>query len=202
MKVSKELLAVLVVLGCVFAVVLFKVFVPVLHPAPSDGAQRIKGAPNASVRIIEYSDYQCPACAGASKIIDDAITRYPGRISLEHRHLPLPQHPYAFRAAVYAECAGVQNKFWAYHDTLFRSQGTWEKMAHVDLYFKDLAAGLGLDGAALEVCVASDAIKNKIKADVAVARSKGIDATPTFFIGNKRIVGGGNLLRELKILLK
>jgi len=75
-------------------------------------------------------------------------------------------------------------------------------MANVDIYFKDLAMGLGVDGVMLQACVGSDAIKNKIQADVAVGKMKGIESTPTFFIGNKRVVGSVNLARELKELLK
>ncbi len=203
MKVSKVFLAAAVVLGCVAIVLLFKgplrVVPPVVAP---DAWHRVKGTRSASVKIIEYSDYQCPACAVASKIIDEAIKEHPDKVSLEHRHFPLQMHPNAFRAAVFAECAGVQDKFWAFHDTLFRSQASWVKMANVDTYFRDLAMGLGVDGVMLQACVSSDAITNKIKADVAVGTSKGIESTPAFFIGDKRIVGSANLARELKDLLK
>jgi protein-disulfide isomerase len=203
MKVSKAVLAAVVVLGCVAAVLLFKGLSRAVPPVvASDAWHRVKGSRSAGVKIIEYSDYQCPACATASKMIDEAIKEHPDEVSLEHRHFPLPMHPNAFRAAVFAECAGVQDKFWAFHDTLFRTQASWVKMANVDLYFKDLAMGLGVDGVMLQACVGSDAIKNKIQADVAVGKTKGIESTPTFFIGDKRVVGSTNLARELKELLK
>ncbi len=203
MRVSKIFLAAVVVLGCVAAVLLLKGPLRTVSPVvAADAWHRVKGSRSAGVKIIEYSDYQCPACSTASKMIDEAIKEHPDEVSLEHRHFPLPMHPNAFRAAVFAECAGVQDKFWAFHDTLFRTQASWGKMANVDIYFKDLAMGLGVDGVMLQACVGSDAIKNKIQADVAVGKMKGIESTPTFFIGNKRVVGSVNLARELKELLK
>lgn len=202
MKVSKEWCAVLVVVLCVAVVFLFKGILHEASPVVSaDGQHRIKGSLNARVKIIEYSDYQCPACAQAAQFIDAAVKRYPDVVSLEHRHFPLAMHPTAFRAALFAECADVQGKFWAFHDTLFRSQASWGKMMNADLYFTDLAIGLGLDGMMLQACVASEAVSAKIKADMAVGEARGIEATPTFFIGDKRVIGFKNLEKELGELL-
>jgi protein-disulfide isomerase len=202
MRASKGFWAVLVVLVCVALVFLFKGVFHGASPVPSvDGQHRIKGSLNARVKILEYSDYQCPSCAKAAQIIDAAVRKYPDAVSVEHRHFPLPMHPMAFRAAIFAECAGVQGKFWAFHDTLFRSQASWVKMTNADPYFTDLAIGLGMDGMMLQACVASDAISDKIKADMAVGKTKGIEATPTFFIGDKRVVGSKNLEKELGELL-
>lgn len=175
---------------------------PILDTVVKDDGDRLKGARDARIKIVEYSDYQCPLCAVAWKIINDAIQKHPDEISLEHHHFPLPAHANAFRAAVFAECAGVQERFWAFQDVLFSHQANWGTMENVDPYFMTLAMRLGINARMLQTCVSSNAFDNKIRADIAVGEAKGVGSPPAFFIGDKRVVGPEDLEKELAALFK
>lgn len=82
----------------------------------------VKGSKNAPIKIVEFTDYQCPFCISAFPTIEALLGKYGDKISLESRHNPLSFHPYAQKAAEASECAGEQGKFWEMHDKMFGSQ--------------------------------------------------------------------------------
>ena len=84
------------------------------------GAVRGKGD---SVKIVEFSDFECPYCASTLPTIEALFEKYGDEISLEYRHFPLDFHPNARKAAEASECAGEQGKFWEMHDMIFEVQG-------------------------------------------------------------------------------
>lgn len=83
------------------------------------GAGPVKGAANAKIKIIEYTDFECPFCERAFPTVEAILKKYEGKISLEYRSFPLPFHPLAEKAAEAALCANDQGKFWEMHDNIF-----------------------------------------------------------------------------------
>ena len=198
---SRPLISFFLILGVIASLFLFRSVARAKTPAPPVQAgvpvvlagPRMKGDPAAPVKIIEFTDFQCPACARANVIMESLLKQYPGKIFVEHRHFPLPRHPHARRASLYAQCAAAQRKFWAMHDVLFKSQSSWAEMNTVDAYFGELAVSLGMDGLPLTACVNSPATEKVIEADIAEGKSRGADSTPTFLVNGKLAVGAAQL---------
>lgn len=88
--------------------------------------EHTKGSENPKVIIVEFSDFQCPACAGFTPFMEQVLNDYPENVALQYRHFPLDMiHPYADAAARAAEAAAAQGKFWEMHDLLFERQQDW-----------------------------------------------------------------------------
>ncbi len=163
------------------------------EPAPSEEAAAPParafnelGPADAPVTIIEFSDYQCPYCAHFALETFPEIRRAyvdTGKVRYAARDLPLPFHAFAVPAAVAARCAGEQGKFWEYRDELFRNQSQLGRAPYAEL-----AGSLGLDLAKFEACRAAGQQEAAVRADAAMARSRGISSTPTFVVG--RLVDG------------
>ena len=205
MRLSRQLLSGILVLVVVGGLSLYKFSIAkVAHPAKFSihAEGRNKGEASAPVKIVEYTDFQCPACAYANGLMEDMFKRYEGKILLEHKHFPLPRHTHARRASIYAECTADQGKFWPFHDVLFKSQKSWEAMASVDAYFSELAVSLGIDGARLAVCVNSPDTELKVKRDIEAGKAAAVDSTPTFFVNGQRVVGGKFMVQEVQKLLE
>jgi protein-disulfide isomerase len=142
----------------------------------------IRGNQNAKVTLVEFTDYQCPFCNRhfrdtMPQIENDYVKT--GKIQYVLRDFPLESiHPLAFKAAEAANCSGEQGKYWEMHDQLFANQNA--------LGAKDLpsyAQGLGLDLSKFMHCLESGRYIAKVRRDQAEAAEKGINGTPTFFIG-------------------
>ncbi|HQO57421.1 MAG TPA: thioredoxin domain-containing protein [Candidatus Omnitrophota bacterium] len=149
------------------------------------------GHPDAPVHIIEYSDFQCSACAKGQGILKEFLAREADRIFLEFRYFLIEEiHPQAFRSAVYAECAARQKYFWPFHDLLFSAQTEWSRAGEGgETYFKAYARSSGLDMGQLEACVQDSAVESAIEREIVEARFRGVSATPTFFINGKMVIG-------------
>jgi protein-disulfide isomerase len=148
--------------------------------------QRILGATDAQVMIIEFTDLQCPYCARFARDTWPLLReRYvdTGKVRFATRDLPLPFHAFALPAAVAARCAGQQGKFWEYREALFRDQSQLGQDR-----FTELAGTLGMDAGRFDACRADPAVTAAVRADAALAASSGIASTPSFVIG--RVVNG------------
>lgn len=145
------------------------------------------GNPAAPVTIIEFSDFQCPFCArfhtNTLPLIESEYIEK-GLVNMVYRDMPLQNHANARPVHIAAECAGVQGSFWEYHDILFERQAEWRSLNHVELdaKIKDYAGELELDSS-FDSCIRSADIVQEIDGDITDARSYGVRATPTFFIG-------------------
>lgn len=160
------------------------------------GKLPLLGSKDAKVTIIEFSDFQCPFCKSYfdqthAQIIKDYVQT--GKVKFAFRHFPLTSiHPNAQKASEAAECANEQgNKFWAYHDLLFKNQDTWSTKAAADaaVDFATYAGQLGLDTAKFNSCLSSDKYKQNVDDDTAAGVAAQVDGTPTFFINGNRVVG-------------
>jgi protein-disulfide isomerase len=144
-----------------------------------------KGPANASVTIIEFSDFQCPFCSRALPVIEEVMARYPDDVRLVYRHMPLDRiHNRARTAAEASLCAHDQGQFWAYHDLIFANN---KALGDEDL--KGFAKELNLDAAAWEQCMLEGKSAEAIDADVEAARSVGITGTPAFIINGVILSG-------------
>jgi protein-disulfide isomerase len=143
-----------------------------------------KGADNAPITMVEFSDFQCPFCQRANPAVDQVLKTYGDKIHFVYRHYPLPNHPDARPAAEAAACAQEQDKFWQYHDQLFANAS---KLTAKDL--KDHAGTIGLDTAKFASCVDSRRYKDKVETDIAEANAAGVSGTPAFFINGRPLEG-------------
>lgn len=154
-------------------------------PLPLEGAMT-KGSPSAQVVLIEYSDFQCPYCGRFARDTLPALeAKYvrTGQVLIAFRHLPLPIHSSAQKAAEAAECAGAQGRFWDMHDQIFLDP---RQIAEDNLRAR--AQKLGLNMKAFDSCLAGK-MAEKVRADADFARTLKISGTPTFFIGNLQADG-------------
>jgi protein-disulfide isomerase len=144
--------------------------------------------------MIVYSDFQCPFCGRFTRdVLPEIERRYvaTGQVAIAFRHLPLPMHALATRAAVMTECAGHQGKFWEMHDLLF-AQETLDEEA-----LSTSARSLNLDPDGFEQCLSDQTITAQVKASGEHAARLGIRSTPAFLLGQKTDDGRVKISRVL-----
>ena len=164
------------------------------------------GSPDARVLMIEFGDYQCPSCRMFWKDVEPRLKKDyidTGKLKLVFRDFPLTQiHPEAMLAAMAVDCAGEQNKYWEYHDKVFREQYNKGddiiRFKAVDL--KKWAKDTKLDPAKFDQCLDSEKYKNEVLKDRMDGEAAGVQGTPTFFI-NGRVMGGAQQYPEYKKLI-
>ena len=158
-----------------------------------------KGPEDALLTILEYSDFQCPACVGFYDELNKLMEKYPDDIRLVFRHLPLESlHPNSILAAQAAEAAGLQGKYWEMHDKLYTTQNEWNQLTGADRtdYFVQAAASVGVDTDKLRDDISNNKnLKKKIDFDVALGKKVKITGTPGIFVNgenfsDKRIKDG------------
>ncbi len=159
---------------------------------------RALGNPGAALQIVEYMDFQCPACAKGAQLLSDLVKTHPNDLYLEAKYFPLDRmHVHSIRAARYAECAARQNKYWAFSDQVFKNQNQWTLLMNSDPYFSKTASEIGLEPKALEACLSDETVLDKINAEKAGGQKLGVESTPTYFVNGKLLVGSANLEKEL-----
>jgi protein-disulfide isomerase len=145
------------------------------------GEAPAKGPQAAAVTLVEFSDFQCPACRSVAPAIQQIQDNYGDRVRVVFRQFPLRSiHPQAQKAAEAALCASDQGRFWEMHDALFANQG----QLGVD-QLKARAAELELDTARFDRCLDSNAQQAKVDADLEAGRQLGVGSTPSLFINGR-----------------
>lgn len=160
-------------------------------PRVATGEGRVLGDANAPVTIIEYADFQCPVCKRAeTDLLPRAEKDYvqTGKAKIEFRMFPIIGRE-SWDAAQAAEAARDQGKFWQYHDALFNAQGRENSGAFSYDELVALAKQVGLDVPKFEQTLSSNVHLTAIQREVDAAAARGVNSTPTFFIGTKKIVG-------------
>lgn len=143
---------------------------------------------NKKVVLVEYGDYQCPACGQFYPIVKQLQAKYANDITFRFANFPLIQiHKNAMVGARAAEAAALQNKFWEMHDLLYENQNTWSASSDPNPYFIQYASSLGLDITKFKQDMASQAVLNTINADTSEAQAAGGTGTPTFVLNGKKI---------------
>ena len=146
------------------------------------------GAMNAPVSIVEFSDFQCSFCR---KFWADTLPKLKssyvkqGQVRIIYRHFAILGN-FSEQAAMAAECAGAQEKFWEYHDQLFANQGA---LAFTQSKLEQYARALGLKTANFNRCLTTEKYRKKVEGETAVAASLGARGTPTFFVNERLMVG-------------
>jgi protein-disulfide isomerase len=154
-----------------------------IYTVNTEGAPT-KGPDNAPVTIVEFSDFQCPFCAKVLPTLKQIEEKYKDRVRIVWKHLPLSIHEDARDAALAAEVARKQGKFWEFHDRLFANQ---DKLGLEDL--KAHAKDLELDMTRFEADLQKAEDKKRIDADVAEAATLGVSGTPGFFVNGRFVYG-------------
>jgi protein-disulfide isomerase len=159
----------------------------------------IQGSGTAPLELVEYGDFQCPTC-GESYLVLKKVQHQLGKdLRFVFRNFPLTQHPDAFGAAMAAEAASLQHKFWEMYDLLYRNQLYLGKY-----YLLSYAIDIGLDIDRFENDLQSDALALKIRADLEGGEKSGVTGTPNFYINGQKYEGdwdGDALIHYLKRLL-
>jgi protein-disulfide isomerase len=150
----------------------------------TDGAP-IRGAADAPVTVVEFSDFECPFCKQTHPTLKQLLERYPGKVRLAYRDFPLDSiHPQARRAAEAARCAQDQGKFWEYHDLLFTQS---PQLAPEDL--RRYAGQVGVDVTKFDSCLAAGTHKAAVQRDLEEGNRLGITGTPAFFVNGRTLTG-------------
>lgn len=153
-------------------------------------ADHTTGSTSNKILLIEYGDYQCPSCGGASPHVKTLMEEYGEDVTLVFRNFPLTTiHPNARAAAAVAEAAGLQGKFWEMHDQLYDNQNDWSSLdaSKRTTVFNSYAQSLGLDMDKFATDVAGKVTAQKINFDMALGKSVDVSATPTFFLDGKKL---------------
>jgi protein-disulfide isomerase len=156
------------------------------------------GSDKAPVQIVEFADYECPYCQKVNDDLRRLREQFGDQVSLVYKDFPLPMHPLAAKAAAAARCAGVQGKFWEFHDALFQTK----RIQVSDLKLQ--ARTLKLDTARFDQCLDGDEQIAVVRKDAQEAKRLGLDGTPSFFINGHFMSGSigyeklrGTVLQEL-----
>jgi len=152
-----------------------------LKPAVSN-ADHTQGNLDADLVIVEYGDYQCPYCGAAYPVLKELMKEYRNHIRFVFRNFPLSEmHLYARPAALAAEAAGLQGKFWEMHDAIYENQ----EFLNENLLLK-LAEKLDLNISQFKADIQKQTLAEKIDTDFESGIVSGVNGTPSFFInGNK-----------------
>lgn len=168
-----------------------------LLAVPVSSVDHIQGQDGA-VTLVEYGDFQCPACAEAHALIRQIQRHYAGNLNFVFRNFPLNEiHPLAQLAAETAEGAAAIGQYWTVHDWLFENQPLWTAYGAAGL--QQGLQELGLDPAALENARRGPDISSRVEQDFIGGTRSGVNSTPTFFINGRQYVpnGGGSLARAV-----
>jgi len=150
---------------------------------PVTDEDHMKGAKDAPLTLVEYADYQCEGCIEAFGAVEELLETHTGKVNVVFRHFPLvTYHPMALPAALAAEAAGAQGKFWPMHELIFDAAGEFD-----DDDLVRWAGEIGLDMARWEADRHSDELDERIRTMRLEGSRTGVDGTPTFFLDNWRI---------------
>lgn len=141
-----------------------------------------KGPLDASVYLVEFSDFQCPACKAFSPLVDEITGTYKDKLLFAYRHFPLDKHEFAVKAALAAEAAGEQGKFWEMYRFFFDNQ---EKFSQD--FFSSPSSDLKLDEKKYTEALSTEKYKEKVFKDLADGKKFGVNATPTFFLNGVKL---------------
>lgn len=181
---KKIIIGIIILVGVLF--VLLNIFNK--KPAPVPVSQNVKGEATINATLVEYSDFQCPACAAYYPVLKQLNKDFEGKLRFVYRYFPLRNiHKNAEIASIAAEAAGRQNKFWEMHDLLFENQTEWSNLSDPREKFKEYAKFIGLDMEKFQNDLNSKEVKDKVEADYQNGLSLKVNATPTFFLNDQKI---------------
>jgi protein-disulfide isomerase len=182
-RIALVILIPLIVIGILYGVLGQGTTYPPDQVAQTD---HVKGNPD-GVTLVVYADFQCPACAAEHQMMAMAWPRIADQAQLIFRHYPLTTtHRFAWTAALYAEAAGAQGKFWEMYDQLFVNQTYWSTLTSVEDEFDGYLTQLDLDIERAHQDMDSDAIIQKVRNDQRGGTRAGVRGTPALFVNGRQ----------------
>lgn len=155
---------------------------------PVSPDDHVQGKAGAVATLVEYGDYQCPACAQAHRLIRDMQRRYGDRLQFVFRNFPLAQvHPLAQLAAETAEGAARAGGFWPVHDWLFENQSVWTTS---EAALEEGLRALHIDVDAVENAMRAGAVAERVQRDFSGGMRSGVKGTPCFFVNERMLAPG------------
>ena len=145
---------------------------------------KVSGPQDAKVQLVVFSDFECQHCADLSSVLTRARAEFPKEVMVAFRQFPIERHQHALPAAIAAECAAEQGKFWEYHDKLHAQRGDLS-----DAAIASIATALNLDEARFRECQASGRARAAVEASRADAIKNGLEGVPALFLNGKKIGG-------------
>jgi NhaA family Na+:H+ antiporter len=150
-------------------------------------SMHIRGNADAPVTLEEFGDFQCPPCGSFAGFVDELVKEYDPHLRIVFRNLPLQMHEHARDAALAAEAAGLQGRFWEMHDLLYREQATWSKADNPRELFDSYAGMIGLNLDQFKKDMDGEKARARVDSDQERATSLGIKITPSVFINDRPI---------------
>jgi protein-disulfide isomerase len=147
-------------------------------------SMHVRGNPKAPVTLEEFGDFQCPPCGSIAGFLDELVKEYDPHLRIVFRNLPLSIHEHARDAALAAEAAGLQGRFWDMHDVLYREQATWSKAGNARELFESYAGMIGLNLDQFKKDMEGEKVRTRVDSDQERANSLGVKITPTVFIND------------------
>lgn len=143
---------------------------------------------SAKLNLVEFGDYQCPACKAAYPVVKQLLSDEKGKINFVFRNYPFLGQESTW-AGEAAECAAEQGKFWEYHDYLYSHQGAENSGTFSKNKLEEIANTLALNSTQFSLCLETDKYSQKVSQDLSDGRALGVNSTPTFFLDGEKIVG-------------
>ena len=165
-----------------------------------DPSLHVRGPRNAPVTIEIYGDFQCPSCAIATAAIDKLEKQFPGKLRIVFHEFPLAMHKHALEAAMVAEAAGLQGRFWEMHDMLYQYQPVWSEAFNAGFVFSAYANSLGLDPVRFQEDAKSPEVRARVAADGAAGAARGVQNTPTIFVNGREAKAAFNLEKLRQVI--
>ena len=150
-------------------------------------SMHIRGNADASVTLEEFGDFQCPPCGSIAGFLDELVKEYDPQLRIVFRNLPLEMHQHAREAALAAEAAGLQGRFWEMHDVLYREQATWSKADNPRELFDSYAGMIGLNLDQFKKDMEGEKVMARVDSDQQRANSLGVKITPDLFINDRQV---------------
>ncbi|MRX40226.1 thioredoxin domain-containing protein [Flavobacterium sp. LC2016-23] len=163
-----------------------------LKPAVST-TDHTQGKKDADIVIVEYGDYQCPYCGAAYPVLKEIMNKYGKQIQFVFRNFPLSEmHQYARPAAIVAEAAALQGKFWEMHDAIYENQQYLSEP-----FLLELAEKLEIDSQQFNTDIKKPEVAAKIDSDFESGIMSGVNGTPSLFVNGRKFNGGPEDLLQL-----
>lgn len=154
----------------------------------TDADTKVQGNASASVTLLEYSDFQCPACAAYAPLVTNLHKDFPDTLKIVYRYFPLETiHKNALISAQAAQAAHKQGKFWEMHDQLFEHQTDWAGSENPTDAFQTYAQAIGLNLDQFTTDMNDPSTKDAVKSDEAMGTDANIPGTPSFFLDGKKL---------------
>lgn len=174
---------------------------------PITSADHVTGDATSSVSVIEYGDFECPACGEWEPLMEQMRATYGSRVEFVFRNFPLYQiHPFAMIGAQAAEAAALQGQYWQMHDLLYKDQAQWTANTSlspaqvISQFFDGYAQSLGLNVTQFDTDINSSSVQARVQRDLSSGNAAQINHTPTFFVNLTQIPNPDGLAQFEQIL--